>query len=738
MTSSPNLQTALSLAAQGYYVFPCQEEGPAKKAPHKGVYWRSVSTNDPKKVEALWAKHPDAVPALDLAKCNLLVIDCDKKPADGVAWLQEYASQYGGIPPGPTVATPSTGKHIYYLNPTQHTNSRGKLPPKKECGIDVRGNGGFVIAPGSAFTDTNQVYQLQGALSDATPPPQWLLELLAPRPAQEQLQGPQEALPDDRLKAYGEAALNEILQELSNAAPGERNNKANELSFRAGQLVGGGCLDQLATRTALWQAAASWGIKPYDKALGPKGTIARALQDGQKKPRGPNDSTPNGVELLLPQLKTEIIQTKTEIVSVPTPSLPSPIINAEIPPHIIKVPGLVGEIAQWISDTALYPQPALSLGAALTIVGTAAGRHIAGPTRSGTHLYVVGIARTGAGKNHPLSQITTILTAVGMASHVGPSQFISMPAVINFLVREPLSVCPMDEFGAFLKRVNNKRASGFEGAVSSVLRMAWGNSFTTMTTPEWAQLPARKIESPAMSIFGASTAGEFYASLEGADIVNGILNRFLIIESPGRPKKQEPKIDPTKPPESIVYGVREIYSRLGGAMNKMAGTSPAYVSLAISQDADRIWSNFAEEMQAKGDTDEDAGALFARTAEIAMRLATIVTIGLGTDCIESDVMVWARDFARWSSDKLAISAGLYIADSEHQAMANEIRRVIKRLSNGSKKVKHSDVVQALKQKYKSRDLKDALEQMIMGGVVVMDRKIPEGGGTPMLFYSLTV
>ena len=257
-----------------------------------------------------------------------------------------------------------------------------------------------------------------------------------------------------------------------------------------------------------------------------------------------------------------------------------------------------------------------------------------------------------------------------------------------------------------------------------------------MTTPEWAQLPARKIESPAMSIFGTSTAGEFYTSLEGADIINGILNRFLIIESPNRPAKQAPKLDPSRPPDSIIYGVREIYSRLGGAMNKLSATGPSYVSLSISPSAEKAWDQFAEDMQVKGDVDEDAGALFARTAEIAMRLATIVTVGQGVDCIESDTMEWACKFALWSSNRLAQSAGLYIADSEYQAMSNEIKRVIKRLSNGSKKVKHSDLVQALKHKYKSRDLKDALEQMIVGSTIKAEKTIPEGGGPPTFWYGL--
>ena len=408
----------------------------------------------------------------------------------------------------------------------------------------------------------------------------------------------------------------------------------------------------------------------------------------------------------------------------------------EVPQHLLKVPGLVGEIAQWITDTAIYPQPGLSLGAALTVVGTAAGRHIMGPTRSGTHLYVIGIARTGTGKNHPLSQISRLLKSANMALHIGPSQFISMPAVINFLKREPLSICAMDEFGAFLKRVNNKRASGFEGAVSSILRQAWGTSFTSMTTPEWAQTLSQQIESPAMSIFGVSTVKEFYDSMEGADIVNGILNRFLIIETAERPAQREPIKNPAKVPEQISQQLLAIYTRLGGAMNKQSTVMPEYTRLDISPEANKIRIDFVESLHKRGDEDEEVGALLARTAEIAIRLATIVTIGQGVDCIEADVMTWARDFAEWSSDKLADSAGLYIADSETQAMANEIRRIIKRKSNGHVQVKRSVVLQSLKYKYKSRDLKDVMEQMVEGGALLVKKESVAGGGPAIISYVL--
>src|SRR5215510_4421584 len=69
------------------------------------------------------------------------------------------------------------------------------------------------------------------------------------------------------------------------------------------------------------------------------------------------------------------------------------------------VPGLVGEIVDWITATSRRPNRVLALGAAVTVVGTLIGRRVAGPTRSATHLYAVGIAPTGSGKQHLLDSV---------------------------------------------------------------------------------------------------------------------------------------------------------------------------------------------------------------------------------------------------------------------------------------------------------------------------------------------
>jgi hypothetical protein len=46
-----------------------------------------------------------------------------------------------------------------------------------------------------------------------------------------------------------------------------------------------------------------------------------------------------------------------------------------------------------------------------------------------------------------------------------------------------------------------------------LLRMVWGSSFEPYVTPEWAGRQAETIHTPALSILGLSTQGEFYASL---------------------------------------------------------------------------------------------------------------------------------------------------------------------------------------------------------------------------------
>jgi len=62
------------------------------------------------------------------------------------------------------------------------------------------------------------------------------------------------------------------------------------------------------------------------------------------------------------------------------------------------VPGLVGQIVEWIVSGARRPNRVMALGVALAVVGTLMGRRFEGPTGNATHVYIFILAPTGWGR----------------------------------------------------------------------------------------------------------------------------------------------------------------------------------------------------------------------------------------------------------------------------------------------------------------------------------------------------
>ena len=162
-----------------------------------------------------------------------------------------------------------------------------------------------------------------------------------------------------------------------------------------------------------------------------------------------------------------------------------------------------------------------------------------------------------------------------------------------------------------------------------------------------------------------------------------------------------------------------------------ASVKPPFEKLAISPAAETIRSDLSTECTTFGDADPKAEPFLARTAENAIRLATNVTIGLGVDCIETDVMTWAREFALWSSDTMAQGAGLYIADTENQAMARAVLRAVTKAGGG---VTKSGLIRALDHKYKTRELDSVLGSLVESGELVAAKQ--SSGGRSATRYTL--
>lgn len=141
------LDEALVCAARGWHVFPCR----ADKAPATPRGFKDA-TCDLDAVRELWNKHPGPAFGIATGASGLVVIDVDvKNGAPGLAAWQELVRELGlGSVDTTVVSTPSGGRHYYYR---ANGHKVGSTVGKLAAGIDTRGDGGYVIAPGSPGYD---------------------------------------------------------------------------------------------------------------------------------------------------------------------------------------------------------------------------------------------------------------------------------------------------------------------------------------------------------------------------------------------------------------------------------------------------------------------------------------------------------------------------------------------------------------------------------------------------------
>lgn len=167
---SPKLNdTAISatavhaLAALGP-VLPCIGKQPLTS---NGVHG---ATQDAETIDSWLERWPGC--NIGLATGQVVVIDLDG--LEGEQSLSDLQLDVEDLPHTLEVRT-GNGRHLYFLCDEQVGNSVGKLGP----GIDVRGHGGYVIAPPSLHPDTGQAYRFVDADVPIAELPAWVVDLLA-------------------------------------------------------------------------------------------------------------------------------------------------------------------------------------------------------------------------------------------------------------------------------------------------------------------------------------------------------------------------------------------------------------------------------------------------------------------------------------------------------------------------------------------------------------------------------
>ena len=141
------LTAALEYAERGWRVLPARPRG---KAPLiKG--WPVKATTDPNTIKEWWERWPSANVAIATGN-GLIVLDVDFDMG-GACSMREIREKYS-FPTTPTVETPGPGCHHYLQNTRDEIGNKVDFMP----GLDLRGAGGYVIAPPSTHPNGG-IYQ---------------------------------------------------------------------------------------------------------------------------------------------------------------------------------------------------------------------------------------------------------------------------------------------------------------------------------------------------------------------------------------------------------------------------------------------------------------------------------------------------------------------------------------------------------------------------------------------------
>ena len=166
------LGTALALARKNIAVFPCRARD-KRPATERGL---KDATTDKDVIRRWWGERSDYNLAIATGSVSqVFVVDIDGLDAE--LELRKLEAAHGALPPTVEVIT-ARGRHCYFKMPDAPLrNSAGKIAP----GVDVRGDGGYVLAPPSVHPSGRAYAWSVDSASAFAEAPDWLLARIADR-----------------------------------------------------------------------------------------------------------------------------------------------------------------------------------------------------------------------------------------------------------------------------------------------------------------------------------------------------------------------------------------------------------------------------------------------------------------------------------------------------------------------------------------------------------------------------
>lgn len=396
-----------------------------------------------------------------------------------------------------------------------------------------------------------------------------------------------------------------------------------------------------------------------------------------------------------------------------------------------ELPGLIGETVRHIIRYSQQPQPELALLNTIASAAAVFGRKYSyGPLDTRTNLYIVGVARTGAGKDFSRKYITNLFNSAGLSEYIGAAYIRSDMGLLMELVDNPSHVIMLDEFGMYLGAISNPRAGTHLRNITGLLTTLYTHSGQKYSHGRTKTEKDRvDIFAPNLCLYGTTTEEEYLKALRRDMVISGEMNRFIVYKS-------SRTFDGTEP-EPPSFTIEESLSKLwaehspanGLFMPAMSGVAPKPIKIQPeNDDVGQIIRDCYIYEKSIVNSNAAASALWGRYREQILKIAMVFAVcdNKSKPVIKDWHMEVARNIVDTCLGYMANIAENCMADSDYEALQQKIIQYLSQCR------RHQTTMTELNNRFrsvKSKERREALGDLVTQDIISIEKGAVKKGAT---------
>lgn len=420
-------------------------------------------------------------------------------------------------------------------------------------------------------------------------------------------------------------------------------------------------------------------------------------------------------------------QALIEAVAAPAPKIETKA-NLFVPDAFRDLDGVIADFVDYMLASAIRPQPILAVAAAIAAVGVLAGRRYRTPTNLRSNVYVVGMAESGGGKDHPRKCLIEAFAKAGLAAMIGGNKIASGSGLLTALHRQPSILFQLDEFGQFMATaIDKRRAPKHVSEIWDNLTELSTSAASIFLGAEYAdqrERPRQDIIQPCCVIHASTVPGPFWKALQSGSLSDGSFARWLLFmtDDPIPDRVKHPR-DIGDVPERLIVGLKAIALGADGWVKgnlAEAGPNSDPTPYVVPYDADagKLLDDLADAITARqrANLGTVRSALLARVWEHVAKLALIKAVSTNSamPVIDAGAVRWAEQVVTYCTETMLRDAERFVSDNEIEANHKRVLDLIRRA--GSDGLPRARLVRNATFA-RSRELNEIIGALVEGGFI---------------------